>query len=293
MSEVRHIYQGILDVMTAAILSRDSRTWCAHIMTPHLMATSDGRVILETTEQVVTGLETFADSLARMDVVNISRECETARLTDPSTIVGYHTNRLTRRDGTTLPPYQSKWVLQKLGDAWRLSKSESALSVNDAGWTILPHTAVTGYRDRAIDSKTARNAEVQQIIDRLDTIFVSGDYEGWRRAVNLPLTIEASHAVQVIRTEEELSEDFDLYLQQFKINRVTDITRQVMSVSMLEPDQMMCHYRVHVLNQGTYVVPPWDAATILLRIDDTWRISTIKRALGHLNWIATHDRDQL
>jgi len=292
MPDAKRIYQDILDTMSTALLARDSRTWHAHIMTPHIMATSDGRAIHETTDQVVRGMENFADSLDRIGVTEIRRECETARLTDPATIVGYHTTWMTRGDGTSLPSYHSKMVLQKLGDNWRISKTHSAIGLSDKGWSVLPHDGVDGYKSQAVDSAAARKVTIQSLMDRVDAILVNGDYEGWRRAVCLPLTMESSRAKLVLRTEDELAADFELYLAEFKIHRVSDIMRIVHFVDMIEPDIAMCHYRVHVLSRGNYVVPPWDAAAILNRIYDTWRISTIKRALGHLNWIASPGGDQ-
>ena len=122
------------------------------------------------------------------------------------------------------------------------------------------------------------------IMDRVDAIFMSGDFDGWKQSVALPLTFESRKGTQFFTSEDDLRADFELYQKEFAIHRVTDLARIVKSAELVGSDMMVGTYRAHVLHNGTNVVPPWDSGITLKRQDGLWRVTKIMRALGHLDW---------
>ncbi|MEE4188360.1 MAG: hypothetical protein V2I76_07925 [Roseobacter sp.] len=282
-TDAHAIYQSALDILTEAILQRDEAIWERHICLPHFMSTTDGRLVHETREDLITGLYDFTEALDRLGVTQIKRTCDTARQLTGDTIVGYHTTEMFAQDGKAFPPYPVRWVmhLHETG-VWKVSKSDSALSETE--WEAVPHSAIKRFDRHGREGNNLQQQVFQTVLDRMDCTYIIGDYIGWRKSISLPLVCETRSGDYTFRTETELAADFDSYQREFQIYGVTDIVRTVKSVELIDEDTMQGAFRVHVLSGTQNVVPPWDGAMTMKRIDSEWRTTRVLNALGHLHW---------
>lgn len=286
----RQIYQSTLDQLTMAIMSHDADLWAAHMQVPHFMTTCDGKLAHESERDVRVGLTDYHLALKKLGVTRMLRSCDTARFTNEETIVGFHTTQMLTRDGTEYPKYPVRWVMQAEDGVWRVAKSDSALS--SAGWATIPHNTLTQFDAVGGDKTKARRMLVQTLLDRIDAVYMAGDFEGWLNSVALPIVFETRNGTGIFHTEEELRQDFELYQKEFRIHKISDLMRVVTTVDQLSDGKLVGKYRVHVLSGTQYVVPPWDAAATFDQIDGIWRLTKLSGALGHLNWNNNAGRQQ-
>lgn len=263
-------------------MHHDVDLWIMHMHVPHFMSTCDGKLVHETERDARIGLTDYHMALRKLNVVRMDRRCDTARRVNEDTIVGFHTTEMFSSDGTAYPGYPVRWVLHRAGDIWRVAKSDSALSASD--WDAIPHNTLTQFDHMGGDTTKARRLLAQTIVDRIDAVYMAGDFEGWRDSVVLPLTFETRNGIGVFTTEAELKRDFALYQKEFRIHRISELARVVTDVE--EPDNatLRVAYRVHVLSGTQYVVPPWEGTMILKKVDGRWLLQKLINALGHLNW---------
>ena len=292
MIEARRIYQDTLDRMTAALLSRDPAAFTRHVFHPYEVRTVDGVLISRTeseTEQMVTS---FADQLAAQKVTRYERVCDAAQFVNPDHISGYHTSRAWCGDGTELDPFLTRLSLYRTEDTWKVATSDTALRTND--WTLLPAWFRT--QDRRATVRAASDSDqklhlFQTILDRISAAFLSGDAEAWVQSLSLPCQLVTRQGVESFDTPEQVRADFELYQREFEIHGITDIIREAKTAQVIDDDQMVGTYATHILRGATHVVPPWDASMTLRRENGLWRVTTVMRAIGHLNWSALSPAD--
>lgn len=81
-----------------------------------------------------------------------------------------------------------------------------------------------------------------------------------------------------------LDEDFALYVQALRLNRVTDIFRVQKSVTRPAPDRTEITAEVHLLSGALRIVDPFVVRFTLVHADGAWRIARIESALAHIRW---------
>ena len=263
-------------------MTHDIDLWIQHMHVPHFMSTCDGKLVLETERDARIGLTDYHMALRKLDVVRMDRTCDTARRVNEETIVGFHTTAMHSGDGTAYPGYPVRWVLHRTDDVWRVAKSDSALSASD--WDGIPHNTLTQFDHVGGDVTKARRLLAQTIVDRIDAVYMADDFDGWRDSVHLPLTFETRNGTDTFTNEADLQRDFDLYQKEFRIHRISELTRVVTGVEEIDSTTLRVNYRVHVLSGTRYVVQPWDGAMIFKKVDERWLLQKLVYALGHLNW---------
>lgn len=281
-ANARAIYQQLLDTLSQAIMTQDETMWKQHIHLPHFMTTCDGKLVLESQADLDFSLQDYCQALHKLKITRLERTCDTARYINGEVIVGFHTTKMLTADGTAYPTYPVRWVMQLESGVWKVAKSDSALSAAD--WDNIPHNNLSQFDHVGGSATKARRMLLQNVMDRIDAVYMSGDFEGWRDSVCLPLVFETRSGTGIFETEDALRRDFDLYQQEFRIHQISELTRVVKSAELIDDDMMLGTYRVHVLSGSHYVVPPWDGAMTLKQVDGRWRVTKLMGALGHLNW---------
>lgn len=120
---------------------------------------------------------------------------------------------------------------------------------------------------------------------RLTDGLIGDDFDIYRSVFCLPLWIESRNGTPYeIETEEDLRQDMALYVAAIQIHRITDISRDIISVVELASDWVEVTTLTTFLSHGTLAVEPFRTQFVLRLTTDGWRIGAIRSTLGHINW---------
>lgn len=293
MRTARQIYQETLDGMTAAVLAQDPAAFAEFVDYPYKIRVMDGEIVCRDSSDVARVVDNFIGQLKQNDVTELVRVCDSARFLASDHIMGHHTSRVMSGDREVLSPYVTRLGLYLSKDGrWRANLSDTVLSSTD--WKLIPdwvnETAGDSFR-KTVSEKDQRLKLFQTILDRISAAFLSGDVEAWLNATSLPFQLVTRQGIETFTTQEEMRSDFEVYRREFEIHGVTDIIREAKTAELIDGDQMVGTFRTHFLNRANHVVPPWDASVTLRREDGLWRLTTVMRAIGHLNWSAQSRAD--
>tara|TARA_R110002033_G_scaffold48257_5_gene94541 strand:+ start:592 stop:1503 length:912 start_codon:yes stop_codon:yes gene_type:complete len=288
MATAREIYQDLLAQLTHAVLGRDAAGFAALARLPFVMKTMDGCTTHRSTQSIMESVTSYRDMLSDQGIDGYLRSCDTAKFISPQQISGYHTTRLRRGDVDAAAPYLTRMSLFREDDVWKVGISDSSLHTAD--WPLLRQEE---FDAPAQDRSEAKNRlqNFQTILDRISAAFVGNDVQGWLNCVSLPLHLVTRQGVESFETADQIIADFDAYQRDFKTHGVTAMIRQAKTAEIIGGDQMTGTYRMHMMRGTNHVVPPWDASMTLRKENGLWRVTTVMRALGHLNWSALSAAD--
>ena len=128
-------------------------------------------------------------------------------------------------------------------------------------------------------------ARFEELGERLTRALVGGDFALYRSVIRLPMSNEPrDEKPYVLRTETDLEEDFRLYCNAMRLNKVQDIHREVLAAARIDKDWYEVTVRTNLLGPTGRVVEPFVTQFILRPDEDDWRIAGIRSDLGHINW---------
>jgi hypothetical protein len=293
MSEARQIYQTTLDSMTQAMLSENPAGFAEYVTYPYEIRTVDGLVVCKSQADIVATVESFMARLKDWNVSEYTRTCDTAKFVTADHISGYHTTRVRSGDEDVLAPFLTRLSLYRTrSDKWKASVSDTSLRAAD--WKLLPDwlRQQDGFFQKSEASEEQQRLHLfQTILDCISDAFVSGDVEGWLNSTSLPFHMITRQGIETFDTEDAVRKDFEIYRREFEIHGVTEIIREAKTAELIDGDQMAGTYRTHIMRGANHVVPPWDASMTLRLEDGLWRVTTVMRAIGHLNWSALNPAD--
>lgn len=124
------------------------------------------------------------------------------------------------------------------------------------------------------------------ISEKLTEALLEGRAEAYRAAFHLPVTINPrSGDGYTIATEEEMAQDFELYLGATREQGITEIRREVVRSSFPHPEVCVIEAEVRFMNaEGATLVDPFITTFRLERRAGAWRIGRVISSLGHINW---------
>lgn len=288
MTAARDIYQDLLARLTKAVLDRDAAGFAALTRVPFVMKTMDGSITHRSTRAIIDRVAAYSDMLLELGIDGYLRSCDTAKFVSQQQISGYHTTRLCRNGEDVAAPYLTRMSLFRDYEAWKVGISDSSLHTAD--WPLLRREEFdTPGREK---SEARHRLEVfQAILDRISAAFIGNDVEGWLNSVCLPFHLVSRSGVETFETRQQVIDDFEAYQCDFRENGVTAIIRQARTAEIIGGDQMTGTYRMNIMRGTNHVVPPWDASMTLRNENSLWRVTTVMRAMGHLNWSALSPAD--
>ncbi len=288
MASARDIYQDLLAQLTKAVLDRDAAGFAALTRVPLVMKTMDGCTTHRSTRSIMQRVSAYSDMMAEQGIDGYLRSCDTAKFVSQQQISGYHTTRLCRGGEDVAAPYLTRMALFRENDGWKVGISDSSLHTAD--WPLLGHDEFE--TPGAEKSEPKHRLEIfQTILDRISAAFIGNDVEGWLNAVSLPFHLVSRAGVETFETRQQVVDDFEAYQREFKENGVTEMIRQAKTAELIDGDQMTGTYRMHMMRGPSHVVPPWDASMTLRNENGLWRVTTVMRAIGHVNWSALSPAD--
>ena len=128
------LYQGVIDQISAAVLDGNVEAFLPLFTLPHHMKSENGKLTLETSDELRAHFESFSGSLLAQGMTDYVRIAHWATFDGDKRIVGEHKTHMMRGANRLAPPYPNLVVLDFEADAWRASYAVSALS--NTSWPI-------------------------------------------------------------------------------------------------------------------------------------------------------------
>lgn len=114
---------------------------------------------------------------------------------------------------------------------------------------------------------------------------IGGDFSVYSRLFALPVKIKPRFDLSyVIETEAELRVDFELYRRNLHGHGVTDIFRQIVDITTVDPQHVKVRVLSHIMTRAQRIVDPFEVAFWLSEQPDGWRIYEVESVGGDVNW---------
>lgn len=121
--------------------------------------------------------------------------------------------------------------------------------------------------------------------DRLTSALLAGDFDRYREVIDLPLTIAPTdESPYSLLDETALRRDFLLYHSVLKLHGVTDIFREVRSVTDEGAGIYRIVCRVHMMVRANRIADPFQSELRIRQREGQWRILEIRSLAAHNDW---------
>ncbi|UWQ96550.1 hypothetical protein K3728_04775 [Rhodobacteraceae bacterium M385] len=121
------IYQAVLDGSGDAVQLADFPRYLPFLHLPHLVETFEGRVYLETPEDVRYVFDRLLEHMRAVEgAVKLKRTCTVAQFAGPNEIQGLHESQLLDKAGNPLESYSGLCTLSCIDGKWLMSSSQYA-----------------------------------------------------------------------------------------------------------------------------------------------------------------------
>ena len=115
------IYQTYLDRLTLTNMEDDFEGWCALCAFPHSVHINQVDQLIQDPAGIRPFFEMLSDMIKEQGITRFSRRATRAEFLSPTQICGYHTTTLGDDDGVKLGPFESRYILTRVGTRWRMS----------------------------------------------------------------------------------------------------------------------------------------------------------------------------
>jgi len=131
----------------------------------------------------------------------------------------------------------------------------------------------------------ARPTTFADLSEWLSQALVTGDMSLYRKVFHMPHEIVPRNGkAYMVRTPDELKEDFDLYHAALKGQGITAITRHILSDSTPDSDTRVIEAEVRLMRGDTIAVTPFTTTFRMERREGRWAFSRVISSLGHITW---------
>lgn len=135
---------------------------------------------------------------------------------------------------------------------------------------------------------TFDDAQFDAFLEDITQPFLTADIARWAARIHLPFTLITQTGPVTLRSQQDIEENFALYLLAMKAMRADLIVREKISSEPCQDGTVITTYRSNFLRNGVRIRDPYTASALLHFDDGLWRMSSILNALGHHQWTGKH-----
>ncbi|WP_227268290.1 hypothetical protein [Roseobacter weihaiensis] len=128
------------------------------------------------------------------------------------------------------------------------------------------------------------DTEFQEFLDAISTCFIDRDFATWRDRVIYPFTLITAAGPVLIRDEDELRENFNLYLQACEAMHLDKIYRRPVALEACSDGTWIGTYETNLLSRGVRAAEPYVSSALLRESDGRFKMMSIMNARGHHDW---------
>ncbi|AEI95416.1 hypothetical protein RLO149_c034750 [Roseobacter litoralis Och 149] len=127
-------------------------------------------------------------------------------------------------------------------------------------------------------------SDFQSFLDDVSECFIERDFARWRKRVLYTFSLITSAGPIVIKTDDELRENFALYLQACDAMQLDRIFRVPLGLEECSDGTWLGSYETNLLRNGMRATAPYKSTALLHLRADGIRMSSIMNARGHHDW---------
>ncbi|WP_417210112.1 hypothetical protein [Antarctobacter sp.] len=131
---------------------------------------------------------------------------------------------------------------------------------------------------------TFTHAEFEQFLTDISEPFLTRDITHWRARMLLPFSMVTGSGPVTLSTDDDVRQNFDLYLEACDAMALDLVHRERMGVEHCEDGTVLASYRTDLMRQGKRITDPYTSTALLHPTDDGWKMSAILNARGHHAW---------
>ena len=272
----REIAERLLTTTGHSMASGDFETFADCLLLPQKVASFRGERELVTRQDVRDIYDGVRNHFIANGIGRVERFVEDACFVTSEVITSTHITTLYKRDGTHLEPYPAVSVLKYHDGHWLISDSQYAVVESHK------HSALFTAEPNPLIHPTY-GAIFDEVLQGITRAFMDRDFDLLKTLVRLPFFVEGRVGPQLLRSEDDLWEDFELYLSEFQSYQVTDIRRKMQSAQLLNARCIIGTYSTNILSGPKIVLPSYDSSMTLEKDDrGVWRAVSVHNAMGHL-----------
>lgn len=132
------------------------------------------------------------------------------------------------------------------------------------------------------------DAQFEAFLEDITVPFLIGDVSRWRARIRLPFSLITQSGPVTLTTDDEVKENFALYLKAKEAIHYDLIVRKPVNFETCPDGTVIATYHNEFLYHGLRVRAPYTASALLHPDDGVWRMSSILNALGHHQWTGKH-----
>ncbi|ABG30951.1 hypothetical protein CEP88_16500 [Roseobacter denitrificans] len=127
-------------------------------------------------------------------------------------------------------------------------------------------------------------SDFQSFLDDVSECFIERDFALWRSRVLYPFSLITSAGAIVIENDDELRDNFELYLQACDAMQLDRIYRVPLGLEACSDGTWLGSYETNLLRNGMRATAPYRSTALLHKNADGIRMSSIMNARGHHDW---------
>lgn len=121
-------------------------------------------------------------------------------------------------------------------------------------------------------------------LDAISRCFLERDFASWKDRVIYPFSLITSVGPVILSNDEQLRENFELYLKACEALQLDDIVRRSISLEDCKDGTWMGTYETNLLSHGKRAAPPYRSTALLQDVFGQFKMISILNARGHHDW---------
>lgn len=130
--------------------------------------------------------------------------------------------------------------------------------------------------------------EFVEFLDQISIAFIQPSFAIWSGSVLLPFSLVTKDGPVILRTQEELEDNFNHYLQAIDAMEIDRIYRTPVSLERCHDDTWIGTYRTNLLSRNNHATDPYTSSALLLKSASGLQMLSILNARGHHDWVGEH-----
>ncbi len=129
------------------------------------------------------------------------------------------------------------------------------------------------------------DAQFQTLLDRISEAFILPDYALWRDSIELPFSLITKEGPITLRTDAELRQNYEFYMQACAVMKLDRIYRTPISLEDCGDGTWIGTYRTYLLSRGIQATAPFVSSGLLRATPEGPLLLSILHARGYHDWV--------
>ncbi len=295
-SDPAAIYQDWLDKASGPILQADGDQLLEFFSLPYLHQAKDNRTVIETREDLVSGMQTFSASLHALGANQYIRLVDSAEYLNDDYISGVHVTHVLRNATPVMPGFVTQIVLRRFTKTWKLVENIGEYAHGTWPVRIMRVAQCDTNSLRASKTDARRDAAqpmalYQRFLNALTRTNVAGDFDAYCSMLNFPYTSHTLVNDDIICDKSEVRPFFDTLSELLERHKIDNCARIADHAEFISGDTICGYHTTHFMRDGTHALEAVKSRMILRRTGTHWFLHSVTNALAK-DHVLYADQDQ-